>query len=110
MGFKTMRQFKFFATVLAAITLLISLASFSGQLVAQEPAMQAAVPVQSAVFVAPSNSRISFVGIHVGDDPKPRLGGFAEFQGIAIVDPNKQVVTSLLLDIDVDSVLSLIHI
>ena len=44
------------------------------------------------------------MGIHVGDDPKPRLGGFANFQGIAIIDPDKQVVSSLLLDITVDSV------
>jgi polyisoprenoid-binding protein YceI len=62
------------------------------------------VPVQSVVFLAPSNSRISFVGIHVGDDPKPRLGGFSRFQGYAVVDPDNNAVTSISIDINVDSV------
>jgi len=56
------------------------------------------------VFLGPVNSRISFVGIHVGDDPKPRLGGFAEFQGYAIVDPAKNTLESLVYDINVNSV------
>ena len=72
---------------------------------AQEAQVEATpVPVQSAVFLAPSNSRISFVGIHVGDDPKPRLGGFAEFDGYAIVDADKGAVSSFVLNINVDSV------
>ena len=62
------------------------------------------VPVQSAIFLAPSNSRISFVGIHVGDDPKPRLGGFSQFQGYAVVDPDNDAITSISIDINVDSV------
>ena len=73
---------------------------------AQENAQPATnpVPVQSVVVLAPENSRISFVGIHVGDDPKPRLGGFKQFQGHAVVDPNKNVLTSIVFDINVDSV------
>lgn len=62
------------------------------------------VPVQSVVLLSPSNSRISFVGIHVGDDPKPRLGGFQQFQGYAVVNPTSGKVESLLIDINVDSV------
>jgi len=62
------------------------------------------VLVQPVVFLAPVNSRISFVGIHVGDDPKPRLGGFSEFQGYAIADPAKNNIQSLVIDINVDSV------
>ena len=62
------------------------------------------VPLQSAVFLAPANSRISFVGIHVGDDPKPRLGGFSQFQGYCVVDPNNKVINSIVIDINVDSV------
>lgn len=62
------------------------------------------VPVQSIVFLAPSNSRISFVGIHVGNDPKPRLGGFDQFQGYAVVDRDNNSITSISMDINVDSV------
>ncbi len=62
------------------------------------------VPVQSVAMLAPSNSRISFVGIHVGDDPKPRLGGFSEFQGYAVVDPANNYIQSVVIDINVDSV------
>ena len=31
--------------------------------------------------LTPENTKVDFVGIHVGDDPKPRLGGFAKFTG-----------------------------
>ena len=72
----------------------------------QKKGLAAARPVlvQPVVFLAPSNSRISFVGIHVGDDPKPRLGGFSEFQGYAIADPAKNNIQSFVVDINVDSV------
>jgi polyisoprenoid-binding protein YceI len=91
-------------SVIATAAILLS--SFSGQQSSAQEAAAAAspVPVQSAVILAPTNSRISFVGIHVGDDPKPRLGGFAEFSGYAVVDPDKGAVTSMMLDINVDSV------
>lgn len=62
------------------------------------------VPVESVVFLAPSNSRISFVGTHVGDDPKPRLGGFANFYGQVKIDPSNSTITSIGIDIQVDSV------
>ena len=40
---------------------------------------------------------------HVGDEPKPRLGGFKEFQGYVFVSPN-DTITSFVLDINVASV------
>lgn len=50
-----------------------------------------------------SNSKIEFVGTHVGDDPKPRLGGFKKFSGqIKLGSDNS--VQSLMLEIDVNSV------
>ena len=62
------------------------------------------VPIRSVVLLSPAKSRISFVGIHVGDDPKPRLGGFKKFQGYIVVDPEKKSIDSITVDIDVDSV------
>ena len=94
------------------LTILFSLSPSSSSM-AQEPAQpkpQAApqvtqpVPVQSVVFIGPTNSRISFVGIHVGDEPKPRLGGFKEFQGYAVVDPNNTAPKSIVFEINVDSI------
>lgn len=61
-------------------------------------------PIESAVFLSPENSRISFVGTHVGDDPKPRLGGFTKFHGYVKVDTTAQQITEMVVDIDVDSV------
>lgn len=62
------------------------------------------VQIESAVIVSPENSNISFVGIHVGDDPKPRLGGFADFNGYVKVDPTAKTITKVYLSINVDSV------
>jgi len=99
-----------FQTVaIAIISTIISgavLLGQQGQTKAQENAQETTtpVPIRSVVLLAPSNSRISFVGIHVGDDPKPRLGGFKQFQGYAVVDADKSSVISISMDINVDSV------
>lgn len=106
---QTIKKIKL-ATV--AIAILAGMMS-SDKLLAQETASQPAenasqqtvpVPVESIVTLTPSNSRISFVGTHVGDDPKPRLGGFSKFYGQLNVDPAKNTVTSIAIDIKVDSV------
>ena len=62
------------------------------------------VPLRSAALLAPSNSSISFVGIHVGDDPKPRLGGFQDFHGHIGVDPVSGSIETIAVDIDIESV------
>ena len=67
---------------------------------------QQKVPVRpaSVVLLSPTNSSISFVGIHVGDDPKPRLGGFKKFRGYVSLDKSAGEIKSLVVDIQVDSV------
>jgi len=91
---------------LSAFLSLVILSSITSPAEAIQDAAPAttAVPVQSVVLIGPSNSRISFVGTHVGDDPKPRLGGFKDFSGYAVVDPAAGKVTSMMFDIHVDSV------
>lgn len=91
-----------FSTFISGSVLVAQQAQTKTQESAQETTTP--VPIRSAVLLAPSNSRISFVGIHVGDDPKPRLGGFKQFQGYAVVDVEKNSVTSITIDINVDSV------
>jgi len=90
---------------ISILSFLLSVPALNGQETMTEPQQVATpVPIQAVVFLGPINSRISFVGVHVGDDPKPRLGGFSQFQGYAVVDPAKNTVESLVYDIDVDSV------
>ncbi|QEG25026.1 YceI family protein [Mariniblastus fucicola] len=84
------------------IAALVSISFASGQTLAQEAATP--VAVESVVLLSPENSNISFVGIHVGDDPKPRLGGFANFHGYVKVDPAAKSVTGMYVDIHIDSV------
>jgi len=87
--------------LVAAFVAAMSFSFLSG-VQAQEAAKP--VAVQSAVILSPANSYISFVGIHVGDDPKPRLGGFEDFFGYVTVDANSKSVTGMYLEINVDSV------
>jgi len=78
-------------------------ASSFGQSKAQDATLTPAA-IETAVLISPENSNISFVGIHVGDDPKPRLGGFAKFNGYVKVDAAAKSISGVHLDIDVNSV------
>ena len=95
--------------IISILSISISASALHAQQTQTQPQQNAQpatrpVSVQSVVFLAPLNSRISFVGIHVGDDPKPRLGGFKQIQGYAVVDPDNDAITSISIDINVDSV------
>lgn len=61
------------------------------------------VPVHNgAADLEPASTRITFVGLHEGDDPNPRLGGFAKFTGRAEVDASGKL-SAVTLDIDTAS-------
>lgn len=49
------------------------------------------------------NTAIQFVGTHVGDDPKPRLGGFKEFSGMIKINSEDNSIESMNLEINIDS-------
>lgn len=76
---------------------------FASESMAQEAAA-VPVPVKSVVTLSPETSAISFVGIHVGDDPKPRLGGFAKFTGSLEVNLQNKTIESMQVAIKVDSI------
>ena len=59
--------------------------------------------VDGKVELNPKTTMIEFVGIHVGDDPKPRVGGFKKFAGTVELNDSKDMVKSMNLEIDVDS-------
>jgi polyisoprenoid-binding protein YceI len=83
---------------------LISLCCTTTGLAWQDPSAPVAVPIQSIVVLGPENSRVEFVGTHVGDDPKPRLGGFKNFRGLIVVDSPAKKLQSLELSFDIGSI------
>ncbi|MCH2177599.1 MAG: YceI family protein [Mariniblastus sp.] len=78
--------------------------SMSGTSAQEAPSLATPAPFQTVLLISPSNSSINFVGKHVGDDPKPRLGGFAAFQGVMQVDPDNKKINTIDVGIEVGSV------
>jgi polyisoprenoid-binding protein YceI len=62
------------------------------------------VPVAAGVAkLSPDNSKIQFVGTHVGAKPDPRTGGFAKFSGQVQVDSSAKTLKTVSIDIDTSS-------
>jgi polyisoprenoid-binding protein YceI len=58
------------------------------------------VPVESSTAkINAKNTRVEFVGLHTGRDPKPRLGGFREFDGVLVVEEDKLKRISVEIEI-----------
>ena len=57
----------------------------------------------SVATLSPENSKVSFVGTHVGDDPKPRFGGFNKFSGQLVTTADGQGISSLTMEFETDS-------
>jgi polyisoprenoid-binding protein YceI len=67
-----------------------------------------ASPVRAAVDsgvakLTPENTKIIFVGTHVGPKPDPRTGGFEKFTGEAVVDEENKILKSVSVEIDTGS-------
>jgi polyisoprenoid-binding protein YceI len=54
------------------------------------------------VALTPDNTKIQFVGIHVGDKPDPRTGTFGQFNGTATVGDSG--LQSITIEIDTTSI------
>ncbi len=94
---------------LASVAMLMMTSLCYGQATEEQQQFLAAapvasVPLQVGVPIHAANSRISFVGTHVGDDPKPRLGGFSDFHGFVSVDPSGRQIKAIEVDIKIGSV------
>lgn len=62
------------------------------------------VPIESGVAaLTPENTKIVFVGTHVGAKPDPRTGGFEKFTGKAEVDPAAKTLKSVSIEIETAS-------
>jgi len=53
--------------------------------------------------LAPENTKIEFVGTHVGPKPDPRVGSFAKFAGKMELDAAAKTVKSISIEIDTTS-------
>jgi polyisoprenoid-binding protein YceI len=60
------------------------------------------VPIKAAAIIRPDNTRIEFIGLHTGDEPNPRLGGFREFKGMLVVE--KGSLSSVSVEIEIKSI------
>jgi polyisoprenoid-binding protein YceI len=89
----------------ASLVLFAAMATFARaaeEKKAEKPAPKP-VPVEaSSAKIGPKNTRIEFVGLHTGDDPKPRLGGFKKFDGVLVVDG--ETLKGITVEIEVDSI------
>jgi polyisoprenoid-binding protein YceI len=56
-----------------------------------------------AIALTPENTRIQFVGTHVGPKPDPRTGGFEKFKGTMELEPATGVLKSVAVEIDTQS-------
>ena len=59
--------------------------------------------VGGVATLSPENSKVSFIGTHVGDDPKPRLGGFKKFSGQLATTADGKGIASLMMEFETDS-------
>lgn len=53
--------------------------------------------------LSPENTKVDFVGTHVGDEPKPRLGGFQKFKGKLTTDEDGSSIKALTMEFETDS-------
>lgn len=66
-------------------------------------AADATEPAEGAIKFGPENAKIGFVGIHMGDKPDPRTGGFEKFTGEAELDAEGKTLKSITAEIDTTS-------
>ncbi len=64
-----------------------------------KPIAIATMDGKSVAKLAPENTRIEFIGTHVGDDPKPRLGGFKKFTGTIGIEDGHPVSVEVEMEI-----------
>jgi polyisoprenoid-binding protein YceI len=70
---------------------------------AQDKSGEAPAKGARGVTLTPENTRIQFVGTHVGDRPDPRTGGFEKFKGTMETEPGSGALKSVAVEIDTRS-------
>lgn len=88
----------------ATAILVFDLSNAVAQSATRSAKMTPVAITDGAVNLKPDNTRIEFVGTHVGDDPKPRSGGFAGFKGKITMNADNSAIESIKIDIDINSI------
>lgn len=71
---------------------------------AVEPAKTTPVAmIEGVATLSPENTKVNFVGTHVGDEPKPRLGGFNKFKGKLTATEDGTSIKSLIIEFETGS-------
>ena len=74
---------------------------------AKKEAPSEPVSVESGkAALTPKNTTIQFVGLHTGDEPKPRTGYFAKFKGEFAIDKGTKSPTAASVDIETGSLIT----
>ena len=95
--------------LLAAVLAAAAVVLLTGNTIAQTGTFTEIAPkpvpiVKGKVELSPKTTMIEFVGTHVGDDPKPRVGGFKTFTGQIGLANGNSGIKFLNLEIDVNSI------
>lgn len=53
--------------------------------------------------LTPENTKIQFVGLHTGDDPRPRTGTFGQFDGKLVYDSTHSTLSGISIEIETES-------
>jgi polyisoprenoid-binding protein YceI len=56
--------------------------------------------------LTPKNTTVQFVGLHTGDEPKPRTGYFSKFKGEFAIDKRTNIPTAAHVDIETKSLIT----
>jgi polyisoprenoid-binding protein YceI len=77
--------------------------SSAGGAAAADSALNSVAIESGVATIGPKNTRIQFVGTHVGPKPDPRTGVFTDFTGKVEVDPETKTIKSVSVDIKTES-------
>ena len=91
-------------TALAVATLFSATAVAQEKGDAPEIELTPVVIVKHVAKISAENTSVEFVGTHVGDDPKPRLGGFREFAGTIELDEDDSTIKAIKVGFKINSI------
>src|SRR5688572_10960878 len=72
----------------------------------KEPKSEPVSVENGKAALTPKNTTIQFVGLHTGDEPKPRTGYFAKFKGEFAIDQRTKSPTAASVDIETKSLIT----
>ena len=72
----------------------------------KDPPLEPVSVENGKAALTPKNTTIQFVGLHTGDEPKPRTGYFSKFKGEFAIDERTKLPTAANVDIETKSLIT----